>query len=90
MFVTNGVLCGYTGATQRNSKLSSPISIKHDEASRRNISTAECQSVMLKEQQDPMWVAYERCNRDLEPQLGRLQSFSAGVVFVFQRGGAAP
>ena len=41
----------------------------HEEASRRNIPTAELQSVMSKETQSPVRVAYERRNRDLDPQL---------------------
>ncbi len=43
--------------------------ITHDEASRKNIPTAEYQSVMLKEEESPIRVAYERRNRDLDPQL---------------------
>ena len=43
--------------------------ITHSEASRKNIPTAEYQSVMLKEEQSPIRVAYERRNRDLDPQL---------------------
>ena len=42
--------------------------ITHDEASRRNIPTAEYQSVMEKADQSPTQVAYERRNRDLDPQ----------------------
>ena len=42
---------------------------KHDEATRKNIPTAEYQSVMQKNEQDPIRVAYERRNRDLDPQL---------------------
>lgn len=41
----------------------------HDEASRKNIPTAEYQSVVQKEDQAPVRVAYERRNRDLDPQL---------------------
>src|SRR5581483_7919150 len=41
----------------------------HDEASRRNIPTAEYQSVLQKEAEQPLRVAYERRNRDLDPQL---------------------
>src|ERR1700722_149000 len=41
----------------------------HEEASRKNIPTAEYQSVMQKEQLSPIRVAYERRNRDLDPQL---------------------
>ncbi len=43
--------------------------ITHDEASRKNIPTAEYQSVMEKEEQSPIRIAYERRNRDLDPQL---------------------
>ncbi len=43
--------------------------ITHDEASRKNIPTAEHQSVMEKSDQSPVQVAYERRNRDLDPQL---------------------
>src|SRR6202795_3278151 len=43
--------------------------LTHDEASRKNIPTAEYQSVMRKEEQSPVRVAYERRNRDLDPQL---------------------
>ena len=43
--------------------------ITHGEASRRNIPTAEHQSVMEKADQSPIQVAYERRNRDLDPQL---------------------
>lgn len=43
--------------------------IKHVKASRKNIPTAEYQSVMEKEDQGSIRVAYERRNRDLDPQL---------------------
>src|SRR4051794_18582181 len=43
--------------------------LTHEEASRKNIPTAEFQSVMGKEEQSPVRVAYERRNRDLDPQL---------------------
>jgi adenine-specific DNA-methyltransferase len=43
--------------------------IKHEDAKRRNIPTAEFQSVLNKEQADPIRVAYELRNRDLDPQL---------------------
>jgi adenine-specific DNA-methyltransferase len=42
--------------------------LKHDEAKRKNIPTAEFQSVLEKEQQDPKKVSYPR-NTDLDPQL---------------------
>src|SRR5437870_2301176 len=43
--------------------------LKHEEATRKNIPTAEYQSVLQKKEQDPVRVAYERRNRDLDPQL---------------------
>jgi len=43
--------------------------LTHEEATRKNIPTAEYQSVMQKEEQSPVRVAYERRNRDLDPQL---------------------
>jgi len=43
--------------------------LTHEESTRKNIPTAEYQSVMQKEQQSPVRVAYERRNRDLDPQL---------------------
>ena len=44
-------------------------SLTHEEATRKNIPTAEYQSIMRKEEQSPVRVAYERRNRDLDPQL---------------------
>lgn len=41
----------------------------HDDATRRNIPTAEYQSVMKRDEQNPIRVAYARRNRDLDPQL---------------------
>src|SRR5215831_255147 len=43
--------------------------LTHEEARRKNIPTTEYQSVMQKEEQNPIRVAYERRNRDLDPQL---------------------
>src|SRR5580692_2250218 len=43
--------------------------LKHEEAKRKNIPTAEYQSVLRKAEQSPVRVAYERRNRDLDPQL---------------------
>ncbi len=43
--------------------------LTHEESTRKNIPTAEYQSVMQKEEQSPVRVAYERRNRDLDPQL---------------------
>src|SRR5271165_4447897 len=41
----------------------------HEDASRRNIPTAEYQSVMRPDELTPVRVAYDRRNRDLDPQL---------------------
>lgn len=43
--------------------------LRHEEAHRKNIPTAEYQSVMHQDDQAPIRVAYERRNRDLDPQL---------------------
>jgi adenine-specific DNA-methyltransferase len=43
--------------------------LKHDEATRKNIPTAEHQSIMHEADKSPVQVAYERRNRDLDPQL---------------------
>jgi adenine-specific DNA-methyltransferase len=45
------------------------LALKHEEATRKNIPTAEYQPVMEREQLSPIRVAYERRNRDLDPQL---------------------
>jgi adenine-specific DNA-methyltransferase len=43
--------------------------LKHEEATRKNIPTAEHQSVMYDKEKSAVRVAYERRNRDLDPQL---------------------
>src|SRR5690348_388563 len=43
--------------------------LRHGEAKRKNIPTAEYQSVVAKEAATPIRVAYERRNRDVDPQL---------------------
>ncbi len=43
--------------------------LTHDADKRKNIPTAEFQSVLKTDQQHPIRVAYERRNRDLDPQL---------------------
>jgi adenine-specific DNA-methyltransferase len=43
--------------------------LTHGEATRKNIPTAEYQSVLQKNEQDPVRVSYDRRNRDLDPQL---------------------
>jgi adenine-specific DNA-methyltransferase len=45
------------------------VTLTHEEASRKNIPTAEYQSVMRTDEQSPIRVPYERRNRDLDPQL---------------------
>ena len=68
--------------TPKNSSTSKKTveALKHDEAKRKNIPTAEYQSVLQKAEQDPVRVAYKRGaagladektgrNRDLDPQL---------------------
>src|SRR5947207_2320675 len=49
-----------------------PTSIEaltHREAKRRNIPTAEFESLMREEDKSPVQLAYARRNRDLDPQL---------------------
>ena len=43
--------------------------LRHDDASRKNIPTAEYQTALREEQQSPVRACYERRNRDLDPQL---------------------
>jgi adenine-specific DNA-methyltransferase len=43
--------------------------LTHEQARRKNIPTAEYQSVLQKEAQSPVRLVYERRNRDLDPQL---------------------
>ena len=43
--------------------------LTHGDASRKNIPTAEYQAVMAADDHSPIQVAYERRNRDLDPQL---------------------
>ena len=43
--------------------------LTHDAASRKNIPTAEYESVMATAERNPIKVAYERRNPDLDPQL---------------------
>ena len=50
-------------------KSKSVETLTHGEAARRNIPTAEYHPVMAEEDKAPIRVAYERRNRDLDPQL---------------------
>ncbi len=43
--------------------------LNHEEATRKNIPTAEHQSLMYDADKSPVRIAYERRNRDLDPQL---------------------
>ena len=43
--------------------------LTHDDASRKNIPTAEYQTALAEDDRSPIEVAYGRSNRDLDPQL---------------------
>ncbi|MGI9310705.1 MAG: site-specific DNA-methyltransferase [bacterium] len=51
------------------SKAKKVTALTHDKASRKNIPTAEHQALVDERDQHPIRVAYERRNRDLDPQL---------------------
>ncbi len=53
----------------RGSRKKSVETLTHSEAGRRNIPTAEYHPVMTEEERTPIRAAYERRNRDLDPQL---------------------
>ena len=55
-------------ATAKIKSKKSVETLIHDESKRKNIPTAEYQSVLQKEQESPKTARYER-NRDLDPQL---------------------
>jgi adenine-specific DNA-methyltransferase len=59
-------------STKKNVSNSEKLQVEtiiHDEATRKNIPTAEYQSIIQKNDQTPIQVAYEKRNRDLDPQL---------------------
>ena len=56
-------------ATTRGNQRKSVEALTHGEARRRNLPSAEHQPLMREEEQSPVQVAYERRNRDLDPQL---------------------
>jgi adenine-specific DNA-methyltransferase len=58
-----------TGKTRKATTPKTVETLTHDEATRKNIPTAEFQSVMAKEHESPIRLAIERRNRDLDPQL---------------------
>ena len=53
----------------RRAKRKTVATFTHDESSRKNIPTAEYQTVLEEDDHSPIQVAYERRNRDLDPQL---------------------
>ncbi|MYH29298.1 MAG: site-specific DNA-methyltransferase [Acidobacteria bacterium] len=53
----------------KNRSRKTVATLRHDEASRKNIPTAEFRSVMDQSDQSPVQIAYQRRNRDLDPQL---------------------
>ena len=55
--------------TSKTSKSKVVATITHGKAKRTNIPTAEYQAVMAEDDQNPIQVAYERRNPDLDPQL---------------------
>src|SRR6266704_2052403 len=55
--------------TKKSSSKKIVATLTHDADKRKNIPTAEFQAVVKQEQQSPIRVAFERRNRDLDPQL---------------------
>ena len=55
--------------TSRTRKSKVVATITHGKAKRTNIPTAEYQAVMAEDDRNPIQVAYQRRNRDLDPQL---------------------
>ena len=53
----------------RSSAEKSVEALRHEADTRTNIPTAEYQSMLKEEQESPLRVAYQRRNRDLDPQL---------------------
>ena len=54
----------------RSKRISKTVeALRHKDASRKNIPTAEYQAVMADDERSPIQVAYKRRNRDLDPQL---------------------
>lgn len=56
-------------AKKKSTTKKSVEALRHEDASRKNIPTAEYQSVMHQDDQAPIRVAFDRRNRDLDPQL---------------------
>ena len=55
--------------TSKTTKSKIVATITHGKAKRTNIPTAEYQAVMAEDDRNPIQVAYQRRNRDLDPQL---------------------
>ena len=53
----------------KKTRLKQVATLTHGEATRKNIPTAEYQTMMADEDRNPIRVAYQRRNRDLDPQL---------------------
>jgi adenine-specific DNA-methyltransferase len=53
--------------SKKNSNSKTVETLTHDKATRKNIPTAEYQSVMREAEKDSIRVTYERRNRDLNP-----------------------
>ena len=53
----------------KNDKMKTVEAITHDSESRKNIPSAELQPLLKDKERSPIRVAYERRNRDLDPQL---------------------
>jgi hypothetical protein len=66
--------------TKKTEAKKTVVTLTHEEASRKNIPTAEYQAVMRQKEQSPLRVAYERRNRDLDPQLVWPRQRRAGLV----------
>ena len=54
---------------KKKTKKKKIATFKHEEATRRNIPTAEYEAMLKDQDRDPLQVAFERRNRDLDPQL---------------------
>ena len=57
------------GTRNRSAAGKSVETLRHEEDTRTNIPTAEYQSMVREEQESPLRAAYQRRNRDLDPQL---------------------
>ena len=69
-------------ATTRGNQRKSVEALTHAEDRRRNLPSAEHQPLMREEEQSPVRVAFERRNRDLDPQLvwrGKDEQDEAGL-----------